>query len=312
MFSFVRRRMYTSALPLIIVLLGVFLLARLTGDPTNLYLPESATAEQRAAFAAKNGFDQPMLTQLVDYFKGVIHLDFGTSLRTGESASAMALRAFPATLQLALTTMLLAIIGAVVIGCWAAYRPNSLADRFSSLLSMTAASIPDFWFAITGVWLFAVLLGVLPTSGVDSGAVLDPAHRDADDPSARRADPGGPRRNGFRAVGALCPAGAQQGRQRLPRRHPPRAAQRRGARPDRRRRPGGRTDQRRGGGRGDLRLARHRQADDRRDPAARLRGPAGGGAADRREPSSSSTSSSTPATRCSTPACGNRLGFNGP
>ena len=43
MFSFVRRRMYTSALPLIIVLLGVFLLARLTGDPTNLYLPESAT-----------------------------------------------------------------------------------------------------------------------------------------------------------------------------------------------------------------------------------------------------------------------------
>jgi peptide/nickel transport system permease protein len=169
MFSFVRRRMYTSALPLIIVLLGVFLLARLTGDPTNLYLPESATPEQRAAFAQANGFDQSVWTQLVDYFKGVVHLDFGTSLRTGESASEMAFRAFPATLQLAFTTMLLAIVGAIVIGCWAAYRPNSLADRFSSLLSMTAASIPDFWFAITGVWLFAVLLGVLPTSGVDSG-----------------------------------------------------------------------------------------------------------------------------------------------
>ena len=169
MFSFVRRRMYTSALPLIIVLLGVFLLARLTGDPTNLYLPESATAEQHAEFAAKHGFDQPLLTQLADYFKGVLHLDFGTSLRTGESASAMALRAFPATFQLAITTMLLAVVPAIVIGCWAAYRPNSLADRFSSLLSMTAASIPDFWFAITCVWLFAVLLGVLPTSGVDSG-----------------------------------------------------------------------------------------------------------------------------------------------
>src|ERR687893_3216933 len=116
MFSFVRRRMYTSALPLIIVLLGVFLLARLTGDPTNLYLPESATPEQREAFAAKNGFDQPLLTQLADYFKGVIHLDFGTSMRTGEAASEMALRAFPATLQLALTTMLLAIVGAIVIG----------------------------------------------------------------------------------------------------------------------------------------------------------------------------------------------------
>ncbi|WP_275571973.1 ABC transporter permease [Mycolicibacterium vanbaalenii] len=169
MFSFVRRRMYTSALPLIIVLLGVFLLARLTGDPTNLYLPESATEEQRAEFAAANGFNDPLITQLRDYFKGVIHLDFGASLRTGESAAEMALRAFPATLQLALTTMLLAIVGAIVIGCWAAYRPNSLADRFSSLLSMTAASIPDFWFAITGVWLFAVLLGWLPTSGTDAG-----------------------------------------------------------------------------------------------------------------------------------------------
>ena len=171
MFSFVRRRMYTSALPLIIVLLGVFLLARLTGDPTNLYLPESAPPDQRAAFAEANGFNDPLITQLIDYFKGVLHLDFGTSLRTGESAAEMALRAFPATLQLAFATMLLAIVGAVVVGCWAAYRPNSLADRFSSLLSMTAASIPDFWFAITGVWLFAVLLGVLPTSGVDAGVL---------------------------------------------------------------------------------------------------------------------------------------------
>lgn len=94
MFPFLRRRMYTSALPLIIVLLGVFLLARLTGDPTNLYLPESATAEQRAEFAASHGFDAPLLTQMADYFRGVIHLDFGTSLRTGESASEMALRAF--------------------------------------------------------------------------------------------------------------------------------------------------------------------------------------------------------------------------
>src|SRR4029078_2941170 len=178
MFPFVRRRMYTSAIPLVIVLLGVFLLARLTGDPTNLYLPESATPDQRQAFADANGFNDPLIVQLFDYFKGIIHLDFGTSLRTGESASEMALRAFPATLQLAFVTMLLAIVRAVVIGSWAAYRPNSLADRFSSLLSMTAASIPDFWFAITGVWLFAVLLGVLPASRVGRGRVaLGSAHR---------------------------------------------------------------------------------------------------------------------------------------
>ncbi|MBY6435842.1 ABC transporter permease [Rhodococcus sp. BP-149] len=170
MFAFLRRRVYTSLVPLLVVLIGVFFLARLTGDPTSLYLPESATPAQREAFAAQNGFDQSVWTQMVDYFGGVLHLDFGESLRTGEAASTMALRAFPATLQLAFVTMLLAVIGSIVIGCWAAYRPNSLADRFSSLLSMTAASIPDFWFAITGVWIFAVVLGVLPTSGT-GGAV---------------------------------------------------------------------------------------------------------------------------------------------
>jgi peptide/nickel transport system permease protein len=169
MFRFLRRRIYTSLIPLFVVLLGVFFLARLTGDPTSLYLPESATQAQREAFRATNGFDQPVLTQLLDYFKGVVQLDFGQSLRTGEDASAMALRAFPATLQLAFATMFLAILGAVIIGCWAAYRPNSLADRISSLLSMTAASIPDFWFAIMGVYVFAIVFGWLPTSGVDSG-----------------------------------------------------------------------------------------------------------------------------------------------
>ncbi|MBY4110571.1 ABC transporter permease [Rhodococcus fascians] len=169
MFRFLRRRIYTSLIPLFVVLLGVFFLARLTGDPTSLYLPESATQAQREAFRATNGFDQPVLTQLLEYFKGVVQLDFGQSLRTGEDASAMALRAFPATLQLAFATMFLAILGAVIIGCWAAYRPNSLADRISSLLSMTAASIPDFWFAIMGVYVFAILFGWLPTSGVDSG-----------------------------------------------------------------------------------------------------------------------------------------------
>src|SRR4051812_42602967 len=105
MFSFVRRRMYTSALPLIIVLLGVFLLARLTGDPTSLYLPESAPEAQREASAQKSRFDPPITPQLGDYFPGALHLDFGSSLRTGESPSELAFRAFPATLQLPFTTM---------------------------------------------------------------------------------------------------------------------------------------------------------------------------------------------------------------
>lgn len=169
MLRFLRRRSLTSVLPLVVVLLGVFVLARLTGDPSALYLPESATPAQRAEFAAANGFDDPIYVQMLDYLKGVVQLDLGQSLRTGEDAGTMALRAFPATLQLAGATMLIAIVLAIVIGSWAAYRPNSIGDRIASTLSMIAASVPDFWLAIMGVWVFAVVLGILPTSGVDYG-----------------------------------------------------------------------------------------------------------------------------------------------
>jgi peptide/nickel transport system permease protein len=169
MITFLRRRIVSSAIPLVVVVLGVFVLARLTGDPVDLYLPLSATAEQRAEFAATHGFDQPILTQLWDYLGQVVRLDFGESLRTGQDAGEMVLTAYPATLQLAAVTMLVAIVGAVLIGSLAAHRPNSFADRTSSFLSMTAASIPDFWFAIMGVLVFGVSLDLLPTSGVDGG-----------------------------------------------------------------------------------------------------------------------------------------------
>ncbi|MEU8141099.1 ABC transporter permease [Nonomuraea sp. NPDC048901] len=170
MLTFLRRRVTSSAIPLVVVVLGVFYLARLTGDPANLYLPLSATAEMRAEFAARHGFDQPLLVQFGDYLAQVVRLDFGESLRTAEPAANAVLRAFPATLQLAGATMVLAILGAVVVGSWAAYRPNSLADRVASFTSTTAASMPDFWFAIMGVLVFSVALGWLPTSGTEGAA----------------------------------------------------------------------------------------------------------------------------------------------
>lgn len=81
----------------------------------------------------------------------------------------MVLQTFPATLQLAFFTMLLSAIVAVVIGCWAALKPNGVADRIVSFFSMVAASVPDFWLAILGIWIFAISFGWLPTSGVQGG-----------------------------------------------------------------------------------------------------------------------------------------------
>ena len=170
MWTFLRRRIVSSAVPLVVVVLGVFALARLTGNPASLYLPLNATQQMRDDFAARNGLDDPLWMQMANYIGGVLRLDFGTSLRTGEDAATMALRAFPATLQLAGVTMLLAVVLAVIVGSWAALKPNGIADRVSSFISMAAASIPDFWLAIVGIYVFAITLGWLPTSGVASGA----------------------------------------------------------------------------------------------------------------------------------------------
>ncbi|MER5551730.1 ABC transporter permease [Streptomyces sp. NPDC002793] len=169
MIFFLRKRVLSSAVPLVCVVLGVFLLARMTGNPVDLYLPLSATPEQRAEFSAAQGFDLSIPAQLWNYLADAVRFDFGTSLRTGRPASSMVLDAFPVTLQLAGVTMVLAITGALLVGSLAAYRPNSLIDRIASLLSMTAASIPDFWFAIMGVLVFGVSLGLLPTSGTMGG-----------------------------------------------------------------------------------------------------------------------------------------------
>ncbi|MFI0822086.1 ABC transporter permease [Streptomyces sp. NPDC021098] len=169
MASFLRKRIISSAIPLVFVVLGVFCLARLAGNPVDLYLPLSATPGQRAEFSAAHGFDDSIPVQLWDYLSNAARLDFGVSLRTGERADAMVLEAFPVTLQLAGMTMLLAVLGALLVGSLAAYRPQSAVDRLAGLLSMTAASIPDFWFAIMGVLVFGVALDWLPTSGTLGG-----------------------------------------------------------------------------------------------------------------------------------------------
>lgn len=170
MLVYLRKRIISSAIPVLVVILGVFFLSRLTGNPTALYLPANATQEAYDAFSEAHGFNDPILVQMVDYFSGVLRLDFGESLRTGGSAAALALRAFPATLQLAGMTMVLAIIAAVVVGSIAALKPNGIADRISSLFAMAAASVPNFWLAIMGIWVFAILLDWLPTSGTQAGA----------------------------------------------------------------------------------------------------------------------------------------------
>lgn len=115
-----------------------------------------------------HGFNDPLLVQFTNFLTGILHGDMGQSLRFSRPALEVVLEAFPTTLALAAVTMPLVLLIAIVTGALAAWRPGGVFDRLASLMSLIGASTPNFWVAIVGVLVFAVTLGVLPTSGTGS------------------------------------------------------------------------------------------------------------------------------------------------
>jgi len=164
--DFILKRMLHGVIAMAALVVLVFALSRLTGDPAQLYLPESASAEAVQNFRELHGFDDPVPVQFGRYVAGLARLDFGVSVTRNVPAIEAVLHAFPWTLALAGITVVLAMLVALTLGPIAAYRSGTLFDRITSVLSLAAASVPDFWIAIIGVLVLAVQLGWLPTSGV--------------------------------------------------------------------------------------------------------------------------------------------------
>ena len=158
-------RIISGFFSLALLLVLVFFLSRLTGDPAALFLPVDATPEMLNQFRELHGLNDPIVVQFGRYVWDVLHLDFGESLRQARPAIDIVLQAFVWTLWLAITTIILVSIAAIVIGSLAAFRPGGVFDRLVSLISLIGASAPDFWIAIVGITVFAIGLGWLPTSG---------------------------------------------------------------------------------------------------------------------------------------------------
>lgn len=158
-------RILASFFSLITLIVIVFFLSRLTGDPAALFLPIDASQEMLDKFRELHGLNDPLIEQFARYVRDVMQLDFGESIRKARPAIDVVLEAFTWTLQLALITISLVTVAAIVIGSLAAFRPGGVFDRFVSLLSLIGASAPDFWIAIVGIVVFSVSLGWVPTSG---------------------------------------------------------------------------------------------------------------------------------------------------
>ena len=163
--SFIGKRAIASGVSLVVLIVIVFFLSRLTGDPTDLYLPIDATTEMRQQFREMNGFNEPLIIQFGRYVADLAQGNFGQSLRQARPAMDVVLEAFVWTFWLAVITMTLVTVAAIVIGSLAAFRVGGVFDRLATFFSLIGAAAPDFWLAIVAIVIFAVRLHILPTSG---------------------------------------------------------------------------------------------------------------------------------------------------
>ncbi|MGC4892895.1 ABC transporter permease [Micromonospora sp. DT31] len=166
MARFVLRRTLQSAVVLVGVTLVVFLLLQLVpGDPVRVALGTRFDPQTYEALRARAGLDQPLPVQYASYLGHAVTGDLGVSFRTGQPVTQIVLERLPATLSLAITAVVFALLVAFPLGILAAVRSGSAVDHAARVFSQFGVSVPDFWMGIMGILLFAGVLGWLPPSG---------------------------------------------------------------------------------------------------------------------------------------------------
>ncbi|MCG8487947.1 MAG: ABC transporter permease [Chromatiales bacterium] len=144
----------------------VFLLIHLVpGDPVDVMLGESARPADRQALRTSLGLDQPIDEQLVNYFSGLAHFDLGHSLHSKRPVSELLAERIPATLELAIAALFVAVVIAVPLGILAAVERGKSWDWGAMGFSMLGVSIPNFWLGPMLILCFSLWLGLTPVSG---------------------------------------------------------------------------------------------------------------------------------------------------
>jgi peptide/nickel transport system permease protein len=169
-------RLGQSILILIGVLVLVFFMLRVTGDPVSIMVSRNASAEQVEAFRRDMGFDRPLIIQFFDFAFRAIQLDFGNSLHYKLPALPLILERLPATIQLAGVSLLLSMLIGIPLGLVGGTNPGSIWDSLARLVGLMGQTVPNFWLALILIIVFAVNLGWFPSFGRDqASSVVLPA-----------------------------------------------------------------------------------------------------------------------------------------
>ena len=167
MSSYLARRLFQT----IIVMRGVTAISFgamfLNGDPTLLLLGETRgmTEADVNAFRHRMGFDRPVIVQYFDWLGGALRGDFGISLHHRQSNFRLVMERLPATLELSLVAVALALLISFPLGVLAAINRESWIDRVAMLGAMFGQSLPVFWLGVMLMLVFGVALKWLPVSG---------------------------------------------------------------------------------------------------------------------------------------------------
>jgi peptide/nickel transport system permease protein len=168
----IRRVMLTIPVLLGVATLVFSLIHLVPGDPVQAMLGESASPADIAELRGKLGLDRPLIVQYVAFLKGAATADLGRSLRTDQPVAAAIAERLPATFELAMAAMAMAMLFALPLGIIAATRAGTRVDHAATTLALVGISIPNFWLGpLLGI-VFSVELGWFPVSGRGTPAHL--------------------------------------------------------------------------------------------------------------------------------------------
>jgi peptide/nickel transport system permease protein len=165
MLVYVIRRSLQAVLVLFVMSLLVFVGVYAIGNPIDILINPQADQLERERAIAALGLDKPMWSQYFTFLAGALHGDLGKSFVHNVPALRPILERMPATLELAVAAMLIAIVLGIPLGLWAGLKPNTASGWTIMAVSILGFSLPTFWVGLMLIMVFSVMLGWLPSNG---------------------------------------------------------------------------------------------------------------------------------------------------
>lgn len=174
MLAFILRRLLQAVVVMLTVAFIAFMLFQYVGDPVTNLLGQDATPEQRNQLRADLGLDKPFPVQFAAFVANAVQGEFGLSLRQGRKVSSLIAERLPATLELALSAAVIALLVGIPMGVYAALRRGTVLSQLMMTFSLVGVSLPTFLIGILLILVFAVILKVLPSFGRGEVVALGP------------------------------------------------------------------------------------------------------------------------------------------